>query len=75
MSNLGSKTKWIYWINWKNTKQSNKNSKTFKGPRREQGAENFYKESKIDKVRNIVIIANCRFIYDQLPTKKASRKF
>ena len=28
-----------------------------------------YKESKIDKVRNIIIIANCRFVYDQLQKK------
>ena len=36
----------------------------FKGPR--GGSENLYKESKIDKVRNIIIIANCQFVYDQL---------
>ena len=34
----------------------------FKGPR--EGGENLYKESKIDKVRNI-IIANCQFVYNQ----------
>ena len=32
----------------------------FKGPK--EGAKNLYKESKIDKVRNIRIIANCRFV-------------
>ena len=40
----------------------------FKGPK--EGAENSYKESKIDRVRNI-IIASCI----QSTTKKASRKF
>ena len=39
----------------------------FKGPR--EGAKNLYKESKIDKVSNIIIIANCRFVYDQLRKK------
>ena len=39
----------------------------FKGPR--EGAQNLYKESKIDKVINIIIIANCRFVYDQLQKK------
>ena len=39
----------------------------FKGLR--EGAENLYKESKIDKVRNIIIIANCQFVYDQLQKK------
>ena len=36
----------------------------FKGPR--EGAENLYKQSKIDKVRNIIIIANCQLVYEQL---------
>ena len=31
-----------------------------------QGAEKLYKKLKIDKVRNIIIIANCWFAYDQL---------
>ena len=35
-----------------------------KGPRVE--AENLYKEPKIDEVRNIIIIANCWFVYNQL---------
>ena len=39
----------------------------FKSPR--EGAENLYKESKIDKVRNIIITANCRFVYDHLRKK------
>ena len=39
----------------------------FKGSR--GGAENCYKESKIDKVRNITIIANCLFVCDQLQKK------
>ena len=39
----------------------------FKGTR--EGAENLYKESKINQVRNIIIIGNCRFVYDQLRKK------
>ena len=39
----------------------------FKGPR-ERG-ENLYKELQRDKVRNIITIANCRFVYDQLQKK------
>ena len=39
----------------------------FNGTR--EGAENLYKESKIDQVRNIIIIGNCRFVYDQLRKK------
>ena len=35
------------------------------GPR--EGVENLYKESKIDKIRNI--ITNCQFVYDQLRKK------
>ena len=37
----------------------------FMGPR--EGVENLYKESKIDKIRNI--ITNCQFVYDQLRKK------
>ena len=36
----------------------------FTGPGEE--AEKLYKQSKTDKVRNIIIITNCRFVYDQL---------
>ena len=41
----------------------------FKGPR--EGDKNIYKESKIDKVRNITIIVNCWFVYIQLWKKLA----
>ena len=38
----------------------------FKGPR--ELADNFYKESKTDKQKSIIIKANSRFVYDQLKT-------
>ena len=44
----------------------------FKGPR--EGAEDLYKESRIDEVGNIIIRANCRFVYDQ-PHKKLPQNF
>ena len=37
------------------------------GPR--EGVENLYQESKIDKIRNIIIVTNCQFVYDQLRKK------
>ena len=36
----------------------------FKGPR--EGADYLHKESKINKLKNIIRIANCQFVYDQL---------
>ena len=44
----------------------------FSGPR--EGAEHLYKESKIDKLRTIIIIANCLFVYDQLRKKLPENK-
>ena len=60
---MGSKAKLIYGIIEK-TQNKAIRILNFKGLR--EGAENLYKESKIDKVKNIIIIANCRFLYDQL---------
>ena len=34
-----------------------------------EGAKNLYKESKIEKVSNIIIITNYRLVYDQLRKK------
>ena len=36
----------------------------FKGPR--EGADYLHKESKINKLKNIIRITNCQFVYDQL---------
>ena len=36
----------------------------FKGP--QESVDYLYKESKIDKLKNIIIKENCRLVYDQL---------
>ena len=38
----------------------------FKGPR--DLVDYLYKESKIDKLKSIIIKANCQLVYDQLKT-------
>ena len=54
-------------MNIVNQSKNTKPEENFKGPR--EGAKNLQKESKIDKVRNIIIIVNCLFISDQLQKK------
>ena len=45
----------------------------FKGP--QEGSDYLYKEYKINKLKNIIIIANCQFVYDQLKNYLPQRNF